>query len=127
VLTKYYLHMLTESDENERLHLAIIVNRGGILKMGSLSVVVQQLRKERERVQKEVHRIDVALTALANVSVNGSKPRKFSAITRRRMAIAQRARWAKQKAQPRRKMSAAGRRRIAAAQRARWAKAKTRE
>ena len=92
--------------------------------MGSLSVVVQQLRRERERAQNQVYRLDAALTALGSLSANGSKPRKFSAITRRRMAIAQRARWAKQKAKPRRTMSAAGRRRIAAAQRARWAKFK---
>jgi hypothetical protein len=38
--------------------------------------------------------------------------------------LAQKARWAKQKARPRRTISAAGRRCIAAAQRARWAKAK---
>jgi hypothetical protein len=65
--------------------------------MGNLSVVVQQLRKERARAQKEVHRIDAALNALESLGVNGSKPRKFSAATRKRMAIAQRKRWAKQR------------------------------
>jgi len=40
--------------------------------MGDLSAVVQQLRKERERAQKEVRRIDAALTALGSLSVNGS-------------------------------------------------------
>ncbi len=63
--------------------------------MTSMSGVVQQLRKERERAQGEVQRIDEA-----------------------------RARWAKQKATPKRTISAAGRKRIAAAQRARWAKVK---
>ena len=92
--------------------------------MGSLTDVVQQLRKERERAEREVHRIDAALAALGSLSVNGAKPRKLSASARRRISLAQKARWAKQKAMPRRTMSAAGRRRIAAAQRARWAKVK---
>ena len=48
---------------------------------------------------------------------------------RRRISLAQKARWAKQKVngnapKPKRTISAAGRRRIAAAQRARWAKIK---
>jgi hypothetical protein len=101
---------------------AMIFNLRGT-PMGSLSDVVQQLRKERGRAQKEVHRIDAALAALG-LSVNGTRPRKLSAPARRRISLAQKARWAKQKAKPRRTMSAAGRRRIAAAQRARWAKAK---
>jgi hypothetical protein len=41
--------------------------------MGNLFVVVQHLRKERERAQGEVHRIDAALTALGSLSVNGAK------------------------------------------------------
>ena len=92
--------------------------------MGSLSVVVQQLRKERERAQKEVNRIDAALAALGNLSVNGARPSRhsMSVAARRKISLAQKARWAKQKTKPRRTMSAAGRRRIAAAQRARWAK-----
>ncbi len=95
--------------------------------MGSLSVVVQQLRKERERAQREVHRIDAALAALGNPSVNGASPsrRSMSAAARRKISLAQKARWAKQKTKPKRTISAAGRKRIAAAQRARWAKAKS--
>jgi hypothetical protein len=50
--------------------------------------------------------------------------RGMSAAARRKISLAQKARWAKQKAKPRRAMSAAGRKRIAAAQRARWAKVK---
>lgn len=96
--------------------------------MGSLSDVVQQLRKERDRAQSEVHRIDAALAALGNLSVNAARPRRtLSASARRRISLAQKKRWAKQKATPRRKMSAAGRRRIAAAQRARWAKTKAQQ
>ena len=51
----------------------------------------------------------------------------MSAAARRKISLAQKARWAKQKSKPRRTMSAAGRKRIAAAQRARWAKAKAQQ
>jgi len=96
--------------------------------MGSMTNVVQQLRKERQRAQKEVHRIDAALAALGSLSVNGTKPKRIlSAAARRRISLAQKKRWAKQKTKPRRSMSAAGRRRIAATQRARWAKAKAQQ
>jgi hypothetical protein len=90
--------------------------------MGTLSAVVQQLKRERERAQKEVQRLDAALAALGGVSSNGAS-RTMSAAGRRRISLAQKARWAKQKtSQRKRTISAAGRRRIAAAQRARWAK-----
>jgi hypothetical protein len=98
--------------------------------MGHLSTVVQQLKKERERVHKEVQRIDAALDALGSVNSNGSSRRyTMSAAARRKISLAQKARWAKQKAngqpaRPKGTISAAGRRRIAAAQRARWAKVK---
>ncbi len=93
--------------------------------MGNLSGVVQQLRRERERAQKEVQRIDAALTALGSLSSNGSsRQHAMSAAARKRISLAQKARWAKQKAAPKRTLSAAGGRRIAAAQRARWAKVK---
>ena len=92
--------------------------------MMHMSVVVHQLKKEREHVQKQLERIDAALEALGSVSSNGAS-RTLSASARRRISLAQKARWAKQKAaKPKRMISAAGRRRIAAAQRARWAKAK---
>jgi hypothetical protein len=98
--------------------------------MGNLTDVVHQLREERDRAQREVHRIDAALAALENLSVNGSKSRTFSTATRRKMAMSQKARWAKRaangqavgNAKPKRTISAAGRRRIAAAQKKRWAK-----
>jgi hypothetical protein len=94
--------------------------------MGNLSVVVQQLRRARERAQREVHGIDAALTALGSLSVNSSRRGRhsMSVAARRKISLAQKARWAKQKARPIRTISAAGRRRIAAAQRARWAKTK---
>jgi hypothetical protein len=86
-----------------------------------------ELKKERERAQNQVQRIDAALAALGSVSSNGAS-RTMPAADRRRISLAQKARWAKQKATtPKRTISAAGRRRIAAAQRARWAKFKAKK
>src|SRR5207245_9872640 len=93
--------------------------------MTRMSRVVQQLKVERARAQKQVQRIDAALAALGSVSSNGaSRQHPMSASARRKISLAQKARWAKQKSRPKRTISAAGRRRIAAAQRARWAKQK---
>jgi hypothetical protein len=89
--------------------------------------IIQQLKSERERVQKQLQRIDQALAALGSTS-NGAS-HTMSAAGRARISLAQKARWAKQKAQghaakPKRTMSAAARKKIAAAQRLRWAKVK---
>lgn len=94
--------------------------------MGTMSVVVQQLKKEREHAQKQVERLDAALAALGSVGSNGSsRHHTMSAAARRKISRAQRERWAKQRtAKPKRTISAAARRKIAAAQRARWAKVK---
>jgi hypothetical protein len=79
--------------------------------MGNLSAVVQELKRERERAQKDVQRIDAALAALGSLSSNSSsRQHTMSAAARRRISLAQKARWAKQKARPRRQMSTAGRR-----------------
>ena len=91
--------------------------------MKHMSVVVQQLKKERKHVQKQLQRIDEALGALGSASSKGAS-RTMSAAWRWRISLAQKARWAKHKAKPKRTISMAGRRRIAAAQRARWAKLK---
>jgi len=88
-----------------------------------MSEVVQQLKEEREHTQNQLQCIDEALAALGGGSSNGSS-RTISAARRRRISLAQKARWAKHKAKPKPTISAAGRRRIAAAQRARWAKLK---
>ena len=99
--------------------------------MANLSGVVQQLKKARARAEGEVKRLGAALAALGNLT--GKSPvrrrRTLSAAARRKISLAQKARWAKRSsktrtgaAKPKRKMSAAGRRKIAAAQRARWAK-----
>jgi len=93
--------------------------------MKHMFVVVQQLKKEREQVQKQLQRIDEALAALGSVSSNGAS-RTMSAAARQRISLAQKARWAKQRtAKPKRTISAAGRRRLAAAKKARWTKVRT--
>ena len=101
--------------------------------------VVSLLQKERTRLEDDLHRITTALTAFGNVYMLGSQPkaavatrkkRTISTAGRKRIAAAQRARWAKIKGQKvvsiaartGRSMSPAARRRIAAAQKARWAK-----
>ena len=68
--------------------------------------VVGQLQKERARLEQELHRVTAALTAFGNVYLHGSKagsqPRRkkrtLSVAARKRIAAAQRARWAKIKA-----------------------------
>ena len=69
--------------------------------MVHLSGVVWELRNERERAQKQVERIDAALAALESLNTKGparTKGHTMSAAARRRIAAAQRARWAKLKA-----------------------------
>jgi hypothetical protein len=104
--------------------------------MANLSGVVQQLRKAHAEAQGEVKRLGATLAALGNLTGRGPtlKQRALSAAARRKISLAQKARWAKRNtntqtgaARPKRKMSAAGRRKIAAAQRARWAKVNARK
>src|ERR1700719_3764261 len=96
--------------------------------------VISELQKERKRLEDELHRVAAALAAFGNVYMRGSqltrKKRIISASGCKRIAAAQRARWARIKGQKiisirsrkGRTMSAAARKRIAAAQKARWAK-----
>jgi len=67
--------------------------------MSDLSAIVRQLKKERANVKQRVARLDEALGALKHFDGGSST-------------------------HPRRRLSLAARKRIAAAQRARWAKAK---
>ena len=115
--------------------------------MANLTDALQQLREERKQAQSQVEKLDSAISVLGNlVGRNGSGRvgssarggRIISAAAPRRMAAAQRARWAKVRTQShtngggkssgtvtaKRTLSTAARRKIAAAQRARWAKIK---
>ena len=96
--------------------------------MGNLSGVVQHLKKELERAEKEVLRFGAALAALGSSHSNGR--RTLSAAARKKISLAQKKRWAtaRKEAKPaaaapaKRTMSASARKKIAAAQRKRWAK-----
>jgi 16S rRNA G1207 methylase RsmC len=102
--------------------------------MTNVSGVIQHLKKERVRLEDQLHRVTAAITAFGRVylygtgtkAVAGVKKKTMSAAARRKISLAQKKRWAKAKtARPKRTLSAAGRKRIAAAQRARWAKVKS--
>lgn len=103
--------------------------------MTNLGGVVQLLKKEHDRLSKEMNAIRAALSAFGAAYGKGTGRRgTISVAGRARIAAAQKARWAKVKAgsgkayvvtmPKRRTMSASARKRIAAAQRARWAKVK---
>ena len=103
--------------------------------MDSLTGVVQFLKKEQDRLTRELRGIGAALAAFGEAYGKQTGTRKLSASARARIAAAQRARWAKVRGkakQPakvvpiraKRTLSAAARRKIAAAQRARWARVK---
>jgi|HubBroStandDraft_1064217.scaffolds.fasta_scaffold220067_2 hypothetical protein len=68
-----------------------------------IQTVVKHLQHERARLEDELHRVTAALTTFGKVYMQGGKPRPATTIKTRTI-------------------SAAGRKRIAAAQRARWAK-----
>jgi hypothetical protein len=67
--------------------------------MNNLTAVVHQLKEAQVEAQREVNRIKAALSALKNLSVNDSKRGRhtMSAAARRKISLAQKARWAKQK------------------------------
>ena len=103
--------------------------------MTNLSGVVQVLKREHERLTREMKAISAALSAFgAAYGKVTARNGRMSDAGRARIAAAQKARWAKVKAEngkatvvsmpKKRTMSANARRRIAAAQRARWAKVK---
>ncbi len=93
-----------------------------------LTGFVSELRAVRTSLVNELRHVDAALSVLGKLGggSNHTKPRHtISASARKRMSLAQKARWAKAKGRapkPKRSMSASARRKIAAVQRARWAK-----
>jgi hypothetical protein len=114
--------------------------------MSNLSNALQQLREEHKQAQHQVEKLQSAISVIEDLvgrngsipTQNGARPgRVISVAARKRMAAAQKARWAKVRKEsqpaaakttsilsPKRTMSAAARRKIALAQRARWAKLK---
>jgi nucleoid-associated protein YgaU len=117
--------------------------------MANLNGVLQQLRDEHKQAQSKVEKLKEAISVIEGlvgrnsaISHKGTPPtRTVSGVARRRMAQAQRARWARVKngsqagslrhtsnASPaKRTMSLAARRKIAAAQRARWAQVRAKQ
>jgi hypothetical protein len=91
--------------------------------LAGLAAFVSQLKAMRMNLVAELRHVDAALSVLGKLG--GGSKHTMSAAGRRRISLAQKARWAKTKGRapkPKRTISVAGRERIAAAQRARWAK-----
>jgi hypothetical protein len=115
--------------------------------MGNLNNALQELRAERKQAQLHVEKLDQTISVIESLNGSGTfgksnqPTRVISAASRRKMARAQRARWAKARkesqtivlgkttasAPAKRTMSAAARRKIAAFQKARWAKIKAQQ
>ena len=100
--------------------------------------VVSHLREQRTNLVNDLKHVDAALSVLGKLSGGrnqAARRRTLSASARKKIAAAQRLRWAKVRAQnvvpiskgskpAKRTMSPSARRKIAAAQRTRWAKVK---
>src|SRR5258708_4385539 len=110
--------------------------------MANLSNALKELQAERSRARVQIEKLDQAISVIESLNGAGvsrtANSRVVSAASRRRMARAQRARWAKLRKPPqsagstsarpaKRRLSLAARRKIAAAQRARWARVKAAE
>ena len=107
--------------------------------MSNLDNALRELREKRSHAQLEIDKLDQIIAGIESlngaVPASGKAKHTMSASARRRISLAQKARWAsvRKQSQPKlvakstgsapakRKISAAGRMRIAAAQRARWA------
>jgi hypothetical protein len=110
--------------------------------MSNLENALRELRQKRSRAQAEIDKLDQIIFGIESLSGIGAatpgkttQPKRIiSAASRRKMALAQKARWAgiRKVSQPvvagsapaKRTMSASARRKIAAAQKARWKKLK---
>jgi len=113
--------------------------------MANLENALQQLRAEHKTAQLEVEKLGKAISVIESLNRSGTsritnQPKRIiSAASRRKMAAAQKARWAAVRKGPKpatevaktnasaplkskHKISAAGRKRMAAATRLRWAK-----
>lgn len=129
-----YLHSLRHIVRSYTI-IPLFNFRGG--QMANLDEALQQLREEREQAQFRVEKLYEAISTIESLNGSGASrkttrpTRIVSSAARRRMARAQRARWARARSnnvapisakRGKHTISAAGRKRIAAAARARWAK-----
>jgi len=98
-----------------------------------LAGFVSELRTERTNLVDRLRHVDAALSVLSKLGGGSFHTRpghRMSAAARRKISVAQKARWARAKGRapkPKRTISAAGKKRIAAFQRARWAKLKAQQ
>ena len=111
--------------------------------MSNLENALKELREKRSKAHTEIEKLDQIISGIESLNGTGvlhksTQPiRIISAASRRKMALAQKARWAnvRKQSQPaaavaraagatpaKRTMSASARRKIAVAVRARWAK-----
>jgi hypothetical protein len=118
--------------------------------MSNLDNALRELREKRSQAQIEIDKLDQIISGIESLNGAGAavpsktaQPKRIiSAASRRKMALAQKARWAsiRKGSQPvavaakktgsapaKRTMSASARRKIAAAQKARWAKIRAKE
>jgi hypothetical protein len=108
--------------------------------MTDLGAVLEQLKKERSQLDKAISALSGVVGISSGIaSGNGRRGKRILSLSaRKRIAAAQRARWAKVRASngqdqevvrmpKKRTMSAAARKRIAAAQKARWAKVRAKK
>jgi hypothetical protein len=81
---------------------SVMISSGGEpTNMGTMTKLLKQLKKERDQVQKQLSGLNAAISAFAGVYAGTTPKRKkrtLSAAGRKRIAAAQRARWAKVKA-----------------------------
>jgi hypothetical protein len=108
--------------------------------MANLENALQELRTERQQAQLHLEKLGQAISVIESLNGSGAsrktnQPKRIiSAASRRKMALAQKARWARagKGSHPAKEamgsthgkghtMSASARRKIAVAQRARWA------
>ena len=110
--------------------------------MSNLENALKELRAKRSQAQIEIEKLDQIIAGIESLNGAGAvvpnktaQPKRIiSAASRRKMALAQKKRWAglRKKSQPvvakstasapaKRKISAAGRKRMGEASRARWA------
>src|SRR3989475_7367903 len=102
--------------------------------MANIAAIVKELQQERDRLDQAIAVLAPLVGTSKTSSARGgaTRPRRtLSAAARRRISIAQKARWAKTRGSkapaPVRTMSQAARNKIAAAQRARWAKTRAQQ
>lgn len=95
--------------------------------MIKIASILRDLKKQREQAQAQADRLNRAIEALSGIAggAPGTPKRHMSVAGRRRIAAAQRARWAKIRGKKRkRNISPEGRRRISESARRRWAAAR---